>query len=77
MNQFDLQIDASGQLCPQPLLQAKQALNQLKKGQIVKILTTDPAAVIDFKAFAAVSGHLLLHYEERAEGGHCFWLEKG
>jgi tRNA 2-thiouridine synthesizing protein A len=77
MNQFDLQIDASGLLCPQPLLLAKKALNQLKKGQILKVLTTDPAAVIDFKAFAAVSGHALVHYEARAEGGHGFWLERG
>jgi tRNA 2-thiouridine synthesizing protein A len=74
---FDLEIDASGLLCPQPLLRAKKALNSLAKGKILKIIATDPSSIIDFKAFAAISSHHLLKYEELPLRKYCFWLEKG
>lgn len=73
---FDLHIDVSGLLCPYPLLEAKKALNQLATGQVLKITATDPASVIDFKAYTATSPHDLLHYTETT-GQYCFWLRKG
>lgn len=71
MKSFDLEIDTSGLLCPEPLKRAKQALKTLEKGQVLKVITTDPAAVIDFKAFAAVSSHELVYYEKNG-----FWIKK-
>lgn len=76
MYSFDLEIDVSGLLCPYPLLEAKKALVTLAAGKILKVTATDPASVIDFKAFAATSPHRLLHYEQTKEGIYCFWLEK-
>lgn len=76
MYSFDFEIDVSGLFCPYPLLEAKKALNTLAKGNILKVIATDPASVIDFKAFATISMHRLLHYEQM-DGVYCFWLEKG
>lgn len=76
MYPFDLEIDVSGLFCPYPLLEAKKALNKLAKGEVLKVIATDPASVIDFKAFATTSTHRLLHYEQTDEGVYCFWLEK-
>lgn len=76
MSKFDRQIDVSGLFCPRPLLEAKKALQQLQHGQVLKVITTDPAAIIDFKAFIVVSTHRLLRYEQ-VEKEYRFWLEKG
>lgn len=77
MSPFDLQIDVSGLFCPYPLLEAKKALNQLEKGNILKVIATDPASVIDFKAFSSTSPHRLLDYQKTSTGKFCFWIVKG
>jgi tRNA 2-thiouridine synthesizing protein A len=74
---FDRHLDTSGLLCPYPLLETKKTLHQLQTGQVLKITTTDPASVIDFKTFAAISPHELLHYDSPSKGTYAFWLKKG
>jgi len=48
----DTELDASGLNCPLPLLKAKQSLNALKSGQLLKVICTDPGSVRDFEVFA-------------------------
>ena len=60
----DLELDTSGLMCPLPLLRLKKALVTMKEGQIVRVLATDPASVLDFGVFLEQAGHELL---ERAE----------
>lgn len=43
-------IDCSGMRCPFPLLETKKAIKTF--GLPLKIISTDPHAVIDFKVFA-------------------------
>ena len=40
--QYDLLCDCTGLACPLPILRAKKALTQLKRGQILKVIATDP-----------------------------------
>lgn len=61
------ELDARGLPCPMPLLKAKQALAGLEGGQVLRILTTDPAAPRDFAAYAEATGHVLERVE--AHGG--------
>jgi tRNA 2-thiouridine synthesizing protein A len=60
MNTCDLEVDARGLMCPLPLLRLKKALAELEPGQIVQVLTTDPAAHLDFGVFVEQAGHQLL-----------------
>jgi tRNA 2-thiouridine synthesizing protein A len=53
-------VDAIGLQCPLPLLKAKQALNQLSSGQLVRVLATDSGSVKDFRTYTHISGHNLL-----------------
>jgi len=69
-------LDASGLACPMPLLKAKLALAQLKSGQVLKVTATDSASQRDFRSFAALAGHQLLH-ETQADGAWHYWLRKG
>jgi tRNA 2-thiouridine synthesizing protein A len=53
-------LDASGLTCPMPLLKAKQALNKLAAGALLRVIATDPGSVRDFEVFARQSGNALL-----------------
>jgi tRNA 2-thiouridine synthesizing protein A len=57
---FDKELDARGLNCPLPILRTKKSLSDMERGQVLKVLATDPGAVKDFQAFAKQTGHLLL-----------------
>jgi tRNA 2-thiouridine synthesizing protein A len=69
------EVDASGLSCPLPLLKAKLALNGLVSGEILKVTATDAGSQRDFRAFARLAGHQLLH-EDAAAGVYRYWLRK-
>jgi tRNA 2-thiouridine synthesizing protein A len=60
MIEFSLEVDASGLLCPLPLLRLKKALMTMASGDMVKIIATDPAAHLDFGVYANQSGHQII-----------------
>ena len=72
---IDAFLDVCGLACPLPLLKAKQALNKLTSGQVLKVTCTDPGSVHDFEAFARQSGHHLLAFEQLQEQ-YQYWLKK-
>lgn len=57
---FDQELDASGLNCPLPLLKAKQALNKMASGEILKVIATDAGSIRDFQAYTDQSDHELL-----------------
>lgn len=57
---WDEEIDASGLLCPLPVLKARKRLQGMAPGQILRLTATDPAAVIDVPHFCTGLGHELL-----------------
>ncbi|MGY6703678.1 sulfurtransferase TusA family protein [Roseinatronobacter sp.] len=59
----DLEVDAIGLLCPLPVLKARKRLAQMAPGQVLRVLATDPAAVIDIPHFCQQAGHQLMHSE--------------
>ena len=61
------ELDARGLNCPLPILKAKKALSELRSGDILKVLATDPGSIRDFQAFSNQTGNeLLLQNEENA-----------
>ena len=69
------QVDATGLRCPLPLLKAKQALNQLQPGEVLRVIASAGGSVRDFHAFADLSGHSIIHFAER-EGIFEYLLKK-
>jgi len=69
------EVDASGLTCPMPLLKAKQALNSVKSGDQIKVLSTDQGSWRDFHVFAEQSGHKLIN-SEKENDTYTYWLEK-
>jgi len=69
----DADLDARGLLCPLPLLKAKQALRNLKPGQVLRVLATDAGSVRDFHAYASISGIELCDHAVR-DAVYCYLL---
>lgn len=53
-----------GLFCPQPLFQTKQAIESIEVGQVLEVLSDDPAADGDLHAFAKRAGHEMVAYEK-------------
>ena len=53
-------LDAVGLLCPLPVLKARKRLQGLAAGEVLQVLTDDPAALIDIPHFCAEAGHELV-----------------
>jgi len=64
MATFDRDLDVRGLNCPLPVLRAKKALAELKSGEVLRVLATDPGSVKDFQAFAKQTGNQLLSHDE-------------
>ncbi|MCP5087489.1 MAG: preprotein translocase subunit TatB [Rhodobacteraceae bacterium] len=63
---FDADLDATGLLCPLPVLKARKRLQALARGQVLRVLADDPAAVVDVPHFCAEQGHELVGQDVEA-----------
>ena len=61
---FDKEVDTTGLNCPLPILRAKKALTDLRSGQTLKVISTDPGSVRDFQAFSRQTGNVLVSQTE-------------
>ena len=53
-------LDATGLLCPLPVLKARKRLQALKVGETLVVQADDPAAIVDVPHFCAEAGHTLV-----------------
>lgn len=60
------EIDTRGMNCPLPILKAKKALADMKSGQVLKVVATDPSSLRDFQAFSRQTGNDLV--EQSTQG---------
>jgi tRNA 2-thiouridine synthesizing protein A len=56
-------LDATGLLCPLPVLKARKRLQALNTGETLTVLADDPAAIVDVPHFCSESGHELVSSE--------------
>lgn len=63
----DISVDAGGLNCPLPILKARQAMLAMSKGQILKVVASDPASAEDFPAFVEATANLLLASETKGK----------
>jgi len=54
------ELDTRGLNCPLPILKAKKALADMRSGDVLKVVATDPGSVRDFQAFARQTGNELV-----------------
>ncbi|CUX80097.1 MAG: tRNA 2-thiouridine synthesizing protein TusA [Roseibaca calidilacus] len=69
-------LDTIGLLCPLPVLKARKRLKGLGSGAVLRVLTSDPAALVDIPHFCHESGHALLETQDMPDGTHAFLIRR-
>ncbi|NOT11164.1 MAG: sulfurtransferase TusA family protein [Methylococcaceae bacterium] len=75
MIEYNLEVDASGLLCPLPLLRLKKALAEIASGEVVKMIATDPAAHLDIGVYSEQTGHQILELKKSSQM-QIFYIKK-
>ncbi len=60
----DRTLDCIGLYCPEPLFQTRENIDRIKVGEILEVITDDPAAEEDLKRFAKRAGHEVVSFEK-------------
>lgn len=60
-------LDVKKLNCPLPILKTKKAINDIKIGEYLEVLATDPGSVSDFQAWCNSTGNELV--ESSKENG--------
>ena len=47
----DIEIDATGLRCPEPLMVVRNKLMDMESGQVIRVTATDPSTSWDFQNF--------------------------
>lgn len=69
-------LDATGLLCPEPLMLVRNRIREMRSGEILAVEATDPSTGRDFRNFCRFLGHELLGEETRGPV-YRFWIRKG
>ncbi len=73
----DAEVDARGLLCPLPVLRARKRLMAMEPGAVLRLVATDPAAVVDVPHFCAGAGHELLAESDAGPGARAWLIRRG
>jgi TusA-related sulfurtransferase len=60
-------LDCVGLYCPEPLFQTRENIDQIQPGEILEVITDDPAAEEDLKRFAKRTGHEVVSFEKNED----------
>jgi len=71
----DATLDTFGLLCPLPIIKTAQKMKELKVGEVLEVLTTDPGIREDMPAWCRATGNEYLGLEVR-EGEYRVYIRK-
>lgn len=60
----DTEVNLKGAMCPSNFIYARQALHNLEKGKILKVIVDDPTAVIEMPRGMKADGHKVLNIKQ-------------
>ena len=62
--EFDQELDATGLLCPEPVMMLHEKMPDMASGEVLKVIATDPSTTRDIPQFCRFLGHSLVGQEE-------------
>lgn len=71
----DATLDTFGLLCPMPIIKTAQKMKELKVGEVLEVLATDPGIREDMPAWCRATENEYLGLEER-EGEYRVYVRK-
>ena len=72
----DLQLDACGLYCPEPVMLLHNKIRDMQVGDILELTATDPSTMRDVRKFCTFLNHELLQADER-DGVFIYLIKKG
>lgn len=72
---IDKTLDASGLLCPEPVMMLHKLIRETDAGKVVEVIATDPSTLRDIPKFCLFLGHELVAQEEQ-EKTYRFYIRK-
>ena len=73
---IDKLLDTTGLFCPEPVMMLHSTFKDIKVGDVVKVLATDPSTTRDIPKFCLFLGHELIEQAE-ADSGYQYLIRKG
>jgi tRNA 2-thiouridine synthesizing protein A len=64
MPDADYILDTCGLFCPEPVMLLHNRIRDMRSGEVVQVLATDPSTQRDIAKFCAFLGHELLERQE-------------
>lgn len=75
ITQADKELDCSGMLCPMPVVKTAKSIMDVKVGQVLKMIATDPGAPPDMEAWSRQTGHEIVEFSEN-DGKYIFYFRR-
>ena len=63
-------LDATGLLCPEPVMLLHNRIRDIAAGETLQVLATDPSTERDIPRFCTFLGHELLHQDRVGDQYH-------
>ena len=76
MEHADYCLDASGLVCPEPLMLVRNRVREMRTGEVLHVLATDHTTERDLTNFCRFLGHQMLSHELNGTTYH-YRLRKG
>jgi tRNA 2-thiouridine synthesizing protein A len=73
---FQVELDTTGLYCPEPIMLMHNKVRDMRSGEVLKVIASDPATTRDVPKFCQFLGHELVHQEE-LEGSYCYFIRLG
>jgi tRNA 2-thiouridine synthesizing protein A len=61
------ELDARRLLCPMPVIRTQEKAAELKPGDTLAVICTDPGAIHDIPAWCRVNGHEIINIREQQD----------
>jgi TusA-related sulfurtransferase len=71
----DKRIDCTGLFCPMPIVKTREAIKQMAVGQVLEMLSDDPASDADMRSWVQITSHELLE-ASHTDGIYRFLVRK-
>ena len=68
-------VDATGLLCPMPIVKLAEAVKSAEVGQVIEVIATDPGLLEDAPAWARMTRHEIVGQYSKGDR-HSFWFRK-
>lgn len=71
----DRNIDCTGLFCPMPIVKTREAIQGMQPGELLAMLSDDPASDADMRSWCQITGHELVEVS-RESGVYRFLVRK-